>query len=180
MNIKSPSDLMVNGTFKAGILSALKCMLFSKTVVENMRPAHIAASNAAMAEFKPVVEDREIYRQSKRLNNSVNTPIEDFEKLYLASDKAAREVYDFYYKKMANSGFERDGDKCPWLVANNTHCTSERLLIDVMQPYTKVSNTQLHIKGKRAKYIDVITGLLVSIADDEGISLNIIAEAINA
>lgn len=180
MNIKKPSDLLENGTFKAGILSALKNFLFTQTVVEHMRPSHDAVSKAAMEKFKPVVEDRPIYHTSKRIGAVVGSPITSYERLYQASDEATDAIYAYYAEEMAKQGFKGEGDKCPWLVACNTHMMAEGLLIDVMEPYTKISNIHVHIKGNRDKYINIIASLLVQVATDENIELNIIKETLEA
>lgn len=176
MNIKKPEDLLENGSFKAGILSALKSYLFTQTVVEQMRPSHDEVSAAAMAKFKPVVEDRDYYRNSKRLKSDIGEFIESYEGLYQASDAACEEIYSYYAQEMAKRGYEAEKGFCPWLVACNTHMKAEGVLIGVMEAYTGVSNVNLHIKGKREQYIKLVTGLLVKLATERKIELNIINE----
>ncbi|MFT6909129.1 MAG: hypothetical protein ACJAS1_005840 [Oleiphilaceae bacterium] len=178
MNITSPEDLLEAGTFKAGILSALKSYLFTQTVVEHMRPSHDAVSKAAMEKFKPVVEDRAIYHTTKRKGSMVGNIIECYERLYLASDEATDVIYAYYAEEMANLGFKSEGGKCPWLVACNIHMMAEGLLIDVMETYTQVSNTHVHIKGNRDKYVNIVVGLLVQVATKENIELNLIEETL--
>lgn len=178
MNIKKPSDLLENGTFKAGILSALKNYLFTQTVVEHMRPAHDAVSKAAMEKFKPVVEDRPIYHTTKRKGSVVGSPITSYERLYHASDEATDAIYAYYAEEMAKQGFKGEGNRCPWLIACNTQMMAEGLLIDVMEKYTQVSKTHVHIKGNRDKYVNVVVSLLVQVATKENIELNIIKETL--
>jgi hypothetical protein len=180
MNITHPNQLIENGTFKAGILSALKCYLFTETVVEEMRPKHDAISKAALELFKPVVEDREAYRNSKRLNNSVGKSIDDYERLYYASDEAVKPIWAYYASEMEKLGYKAEGDFCPWLTAKSTHCQAERQLIDVMEIHTKFSNVNLHIKGKRDEYLKIILGMLIGLANVHNIELNIIKEALIA
>jgi hypothetical protein len=178
MNITSPDQLLENGIFKAGILAALKSYLYATTVVEEMRPAHAAVSSLAMIKFKPVVEDIEINRSSKRAPRIAGERVESYERLYLASDKATDEIYTYYATEMEKRGYTAEGDKCPWLVACNLQMMSESILIGVMQPYTQISNTNLYIKGKRDEYIKIIVGLLVTIASNNNFEINIIKEAL--
>jgi len=180
MNLTHPSQLLENGTFKTGILSALKNYLFTEVVVEEMRPKHDLICMTAIEKFKPVVEDREVYRNSKRLNNSIGNPIHSFDGLHQASDKVTNEIYTYHKAEMEKVGYKADGPFCPWLVAENTKCAAERLLIEVMSKYTKISNVSLHIKGKRDDYLKVILKLLVTIACNEKIELNLIKETLDA
>jgi hypothetical protein len=178
MNITSPEQLLENGTFKSGILSALHSYLFTQTVVEHMRPSHDAVSKAAMEKFNPVIEDSEVNQKTRRRGRVVGAAIKSYEQLYLASDEASDAIYAYYAEEMAKLGFKSDGSRCPWLVANNTHMVAEGLLIDVMETYTQVSNKHVHIKGNRDKYLKIVVGLLVQVAHKEKIELNIIKETL--
>jgi len=178
MNITSPEQLLENGKFKGGILSALKSYLFLETVIEEMRPTHVDICNKAIEIFKPVIEDREAFRNSRRFNSSIGSPINSFGGLHQASDEVTNAIYTYHKTEMAKAGYKAEGAFCPWLVAKNTLCQAERLIIDVMEKYTQVSNVRLHIKGKRDEYLKTILKLLVSLASREKIELNIIKESL--
>jgi hypothetical protein len=108
----------------------------------------------------------------------VGNIIECYERLYLASDEATDVIYAYYAEEMGKLGFKSEGDKCPWLVACNIHMMAEGLLIDVMETYTQVSNTHVHIKGNRDKYVNIVVSLLVQVATKENIELNLIEETL--
>jgi len=174
--INSPEDLLENGTFKKPILSALKSFLFLKTNLEIILPVHNEICELALAKFKPIVEDREVYKNSKRLNNRVGKPINKFTSLYLASDTITHQIYTWHKAELNKRGFKAEGDFCPFLVAENTYNMAENLLIDVMSPYTGIEIKNLYDPEKRKKYVNIVLGLLISLADKEKIELNIIKE----
>lgn len=173
------SDILVNNNLKPDILAVLKSFLFTKVFLDEMKPTFNEACEAAIKQFSPVIEDRNIPKTSRRAGREAGTPITQFEQLYLASDETTKKIYSWHKAEMAKKGYIAEGEnRCPYLVAENNHLLNESMLIDVMAKYTGIPSNKVWSREKRDKLIELLTGLLISLAEETNSELNIIKEVV--
>ena len=141
--------------------------------VETIKPVSETIAKEALDTFKPIIADDKI---SRELGNT-GQRITNWSDLYLAPKDAAHEIYRFHKRKLEEKGFSAPGDQCPFLVAEMTALDAERILIDVMEPYTEISNKHLLLPDRRKRYLELIIGLLVNCAKVQGIELNLLKRA---
>ncbi|WP_257327127.1 hypothetical protein [Pseudoalteromonas rhizosphaerae] len=152
------------------VSSALISVLGATAFLEMITPISEGIRKDALDKFKPVVEDS----QCGRITESVGKVITRWDDLYLASDDAAKELYDFHKREMALKGFKADGECCPFLVAESTLREAKRILFSVMEPYTGIAERQILRLDTREKYLQILLSMLVPVASQQGIELNIL------
>lgn len=174
--LTSPNALIENGTLKNGLLPALKSYLFLKMRFDTMTPIFEELCQQAIASFKPVIEEREIYTRSSR-PSPAGKPVTRWSSLYLTDEKTALKMYAWHKEEMAKVGYSVEGEhRSAYAVAEDLLIKTENLLIHEMEPFTHVELSQLYKLDTRKKYLDLVVGLLVKLATDHDIELNIIAE----
>lgn len=173
--MSSIDELNDNGTLKPALVDALRSLLFTQTYLQTLKPHHDELCQQAIIIFKPVVEDKAYYKQSKRLKKTINKPITDYFHLYQASEQHAHKIYNWHKAQMAERGFVVEGEgRCPFAVAEAHNAEAERLLIDSMATYTGISSSSIWNMKLRAELIDKVQGLLISLASAQGIELNLL------
>ncbi|GIC77639.1 hypothetical protein [Moritella sp. F3] len=167
--INSIEELKHNGKIKSDILTALINMLVKKALLKLMDPIHEALCAEAMVKFKPVyILDGSGTSQDK------GTAMTNFDHLYLASDEIAGKIFDWHKSELVKKDFEAEEPFCPYLVAKNALFNCESMLIDVMAEYTSVRSSSPSMTLElRAKWLNRIVVLLISLAEDTGTELNI-------
>lgn len=152
------------------VSSALISVLSATVFLETIRPISEGIEKDILDEFKPVVDNNQCGRIAER----VGEVIIRWDELYLASDETAKELYSHHKREMACKGFEADGERCPFLVAETTLREAKRILFQVMEPYTGIAERAILRLDVREKYLQLLLGLLVPLASQQGIELNIL------
>ena len=152
------------------VSSALISVLAATAFLETMRPISDGVRQDALDKFKPLVEDNKCGRITDRVGESITC----WDELYLASDEAAKQLYDYHKRELALRGFKAESECCPFLVAESTLRECKRILFEVMEPYTGISDRQLLRLEMREQYVNLLLNLLVPIADIQGIELSIL------
>jgi hypothetical protein len=152
------------------VSSALISVLAATAFLETIRPISESIRQDALVKFKPVVEDN----VCGRITESVGKLISRWDDLYLASAEDAKQLYDYHKREMALKGFKADGECCPFLVAESTLREAKSILFSVMEPYTGIADRHILQLEMREKYLQILLGMLVPMASQQGIELNIL------
>jgi hypothetical protein len=174
--MKKIIEIEENGTLKPEILAALKSVLAAKAFMLTLKPISEGVYSEAFEIYKPVVEHQEYFDEHKDLLAEVGKAITSSEELYNTDDVTFKKISDFHKQKLAEKGFDAEGECCPMLCAEQLFKEAKRLLIDVMSISTQITNEMLTLIEDREKYLELIMRMLVTYATDKKINLNLIKE----
>jgi len=166
----TPNELLINGRLKAPILTALRTALIAQAYFETMKPIYEDVCDTVLKIHQPLVDASDFNR---RTFGDIGSPITQINDLYRANDDQAKAIYRDIKQKLALKGFTTSNSNyCAFAVAESTLREAERELVNVMQPYTNITNAMLCTTDKRHKFINLTLNCLVPLATQAGQGLN--------
>ena len=161
---KNPNKLLTDET-----ITALKAIIFYKTQIEIITPIHAETWQEILKKHQIVITDRG-YQHEKIGEIALN-----YNDLLLLPVNTVRILSHDVNKLLSNEGFKTDNiDYCPLLVAKNNLMEAETFLINSLEQFTGISSDNLIKINNRNKYIELNLHLLIPIATEKGINLNIL------
>lgn len=139
-------------------IDALKCILMARAFLDTIRPHSDLLRKQAIDNFKPVIKNN-----GERITSWGN--------LYRADVNLTTKMYDFHRAGLVAKGFVADVGCCPFLTAEVMVRDAEFALIDLLEPYTDISNRQLFNIEKKTEYISILMRLLTTLAVSQKIDL---------
>jgi len=162
------------GKLKSELVSALRAVLAAQAFLETIKPVSAEIYKEAIEIYKPVVEAKGHYVKSKRFQSEIGKPITCQERIYQADDATTNKIYKYHKSKLAEKGFTAEKNFCPVLVAESVLREAQTILIDLMEPYTNIPDDLLYLPDKRARYLEIVLKMLVTVAKQQNIQLHLI------
>ena len=168
--------ILENGKLKSDIVIALQNFLFLKAKLAVIEPINAAICKKAMQKFKPTIVMDDAFKDCEVMAREVGKEITDFNELYQADDDLSSEIFAWHNAELAKAGFTEDNPKfCPFLVAQNDLSEAACIMINSVSDLTKLNSDRLYGENMK-KAIKYVSGLLISVAKEQKIELNLLKD----
>lgn len=146
-------------------ISAANAVFVAMAYADTLRPIIDKIHKNAIDLIMPKVDTEKWPKDDRNhLPNDEQEFITKWDHLYLATGEDARKCFKFAHKEVIKSGFDVKNDYCPLLIAEDLLSQAQRLLVDSMEPITKLKTDNIicstgGMKNYK-KMIDLALGLL--------------------
>jgi|GEM_PF-2378871 len=166
-NYAKMDRINTNGKLDIEVFQAVKTLFLAEAYFALISPISDKVYKEAFDLYMPTIADNDLNRKCE---TNIGERLTDPNKLYMADDEVCCKIYDFHSLGMAQEGFTAEAPFCPVKIAEHNIIKAKHALIEVMEQFTGLSSDDLLLIHYRERYIKLVTGLVVQLADEQKLS----------
>ncbi|MDP2565779.1 hypothetical protein [Pseudoalteromonas marina] len=174
---QSAVDTFMNKPLSKTFVELLKKYLTAKSDLDAKTIIAEKCQKEALDEVKPVYAPLVFKRRGSnetvsKTDEKTGKPIQNFNELYLASDKQAEQVFSIHSRKMAENGLANIGEFDQQLMAKSDLRKIELEISEAFKPITGISAKSIFNLELRNKLINLLMKILLGTAKAQNLKLD--------